>query len=331
LAAEVNGEKSTESQNLPQRVSRYGTAKERNLQMSEYCKTVGDVKMFHKLKGCGNYLVFHDYFTVGQVKLHSASFCKAHLVCNLCAIRRASKGMEAYLKKYTAVIEDRPLLLPYLVTLTILNGDDLKERYMHFRGSFKRFMQSRRDSLKGQKAVEFAKAEGGFSSIETTNKGKGWHVHVHMVWLCLSPPDAFKLSEEWHSITGDSYIVDVRQIQGDVVDGFCEVFKYALKFSELSPEQNYEAFQVLKGQRLFDSFGIMKGVEIPESLLDDPLEDLPYLERFYKYIQGQGYAEQSTVFFERAPVVPSDNPGMRSHAKIAIDKNGSGFQFPPGL
>ena len=41
------------------------------------------------------------------------------------------------------------------------------------------------------------------------------------------------LSREWHEITGDSFIVDVRPIsQDDPVSGFIEVFKYAVKFSD---------------------------------------------------------------------------------------------------
>lgn len=329
LAAEVNREENDKTENLPQRVSRYANAKARSLQMAGYCKTSGDVKMSYKLKGCGNYLVFHDYYTADQVRLHGASFCKCHLLCNLCAIRRASKGMQAYLQKYAAVIKENLTLIPYFVTLTTANGEDLPERYQHLSRSVRRLLRSRRNARAGQKFVEFVKAEGGFFSIEVTNIGNGWHVHIHMVWLCATSPDAFKLSKEWHAITGDSFIVDVRPIQGELVDGFCEVFKYALKFSDLSLEHNYEAYQVLKGQRLFDSFGNMKGVDIPESLLDEPLDDLPYIERFYKYIQGQGFTQQWQEHYEVALKQPPKDTTIRPHAQRTTDKNGSGFQFRP--
>lgn len=37
-----------------------------------------------------------------------------------------------------------------------------------------------------------------------------------------------KLSQEWHQLTGDSFIVDVRPFrQDDIASGFAEVFKYA--------------------------------------------------------------------------------------------------------
>ena len=46
---------------------------------------------------CGDYLLFRHFFTVDKVKLHAAQFCKAHLLCPLCAIRRGAKALAAYL------------------------------------------------------------------------------------------------------------------------------------------------------------------------------------------------------------------------------------------
>ena len=49
-----------------------------------------------------------------------------------------------------------------------------------------------------------------------------------------------KLSQQWEAITGDSKIVDVRRLKpskgtkDDYMEAFIEVFKYALKFSEMS-------------------------------------------------------------------------------------------------
>ena len=66
-----------------------------------------------------------------------------------------------------------------------------------------------------------------------------------------------------------------------------EVFKYAVKFSDLTLEDNWFAAQRLKGKRLLNSFGLFRGVEVPESLLDEPLDSLPYWDRFYRFIQGE--------------------------------------------
>ncbi|MNZ75138.1 Replication protein [compost metagenome] len=135
--------------------------------------------------------------------------------------------------------------------------------------------------------TELCKALGGVYTLELTNKGKGWHPHCHMIALCASEIDQAALSAEWEAITGDSFVVDVRPITGDPSEGFMEVFKYAVKFSDLSLADNWEAAQVLKGKRLLGSFGLFRGVQVPESLLDEPLDSLPYWDRFYRYMGGE--------------------------------------------
>ena len=67
-----------------------------------------------------------------------------------------------------------------------------------------------------------------------------------------------------------------------------EVFKYALKFSDMDPCDTWQAFEVLKGKRLVASAGLFRGIEISEDLTDAPLDDLPYVELFYSFM-GDGY------------------------------------------
>ncbi len=276
---------------LPGKLARYSKARHKALQMQSFVANAGHVKEAQKLASCANYLLFRHYYTVDKVRLHAASFCKKHLLCPMCAIRRGAKMLKAYLQRYEAVMAEHPHLRPFLVTVTVKNGPDLAERLKHLRGALRRMSQARRDHLKApakNRRVEFAASMGGFHSIEGTNKGKGWHPHAHMIWLCGSEPDQKALSAEWHAWTGDSFIVDVRPLH-DPVEGFLEVCKYALKFSDLSEADNWHAYQVMSGQRLIDSHGLMRGVEIPEDLLDDPLEDLPYIDLLYRYLGEAGY------------------------------------------
>lgn len=274
---------------LPAKLARYSEARRKALQMQSFAANAGHVKEAAKLASCANYLLFRHYYTVDKVRLHAASFCKKHLLCPMCAIRRGAKMLKAYLDKYEAVRQDNPHLRPYLVTLTVKNGPELAERLNHLRGAMRRMTQARRDHAKGKRFVEFARSMGGFHSIEVTNKGQGWHPHVHMIWLCASEPDQKALSAEWLDWTGDSFIVDVRPLH-DPVEGFLEVCKYALKFSDLEQADNWHAYEVMSGQRLIDSHGLMRGVEVPESLLDEPLDDLPYTDLLYRYLVGSGYS-----------------------------------------
>jgi hypothetical protein len=282
---------------LPSKLDRYGRAHQRALRMSDYARTQGERKLAFKLHECGDYLVFRHYYTVDKLRLHAARFCKKHLLCPLCAIRRGAKYLKAYMNRLGVVMGKQPDLRAYMITVTVVDGPDLTERFNHLRGAMKTMTQARRDYLKAparNRHVEFAKAAGGVHSIEAkrgANSGQ-WHPHVHMVWLCNEAPDQAKLAREWQEWTGDSYIVDVRPFhdQNDVISGFMEVFKYALKFSALPLDDNWEAFKKLSGKRLVDAFGVLRGVEVPDDLTDEPLEDLPYIELFYRWLNRSGYS-----------------------------------------
>jgi len=196
----------------------------------------------------------------------------------------------AYLTRWQVIQEQHSELRPYLVTLTVKNGDDLEERQAHLTKSLRKLMDRRRyfnAGIRGAPYTELCKAQGAVYTLELTNKGKGWHPHCHMIVLAASQPSQSDLSAEWHKITGDSMIVDVRPITGDPSEGFMEVFKYAVKFSDLTLADNWHAAQILKGKRLLNSFGLFRGVEIPDSLLDEPLDELPYWDRFYRYLGGE--------------------------------------------
>jgi hypothetical protein len=110
-----------------------------------------------------------------------------------------------------------------------------------------------------------------------------------MVWMCAEPPDLAALAAEWYAITGDSHVVDVRPIS-DPVTGFLEVCKYAVKFSELDDGHRLAAFDRLSGQRLIDSHGCFRGVVVPDTLTDDPLDGLPFVELLYRYLGAAGYS-----------------------------------------
>ena len=278
---------------LGERITRYGQAHARSLLMLEHLRaapSLASTRTAAGLASCGNYLHFREYFTVGKVRLHNATFCKQHLVCPLCAIRRGAKALGAYLTRWQVIQQERPELRPYLLTLTVKNGDDLEERQAHLTKSLRKLMDHRRNFNSGVPRApwtELCKAQGGVYTLELTNKGKGWHPHCHMIVLASSQPSQSDLSAEWLRITGDSMIVDCRPITGDPSEGFMEVFKYAVKFSDLTLEDNWHAAQILKGKRLLNSFGLFRGVEIPDSLLDEPLDELPYWDRFYRYLGGE--------------------------------------------
>ena len=241
-----------------------------------------------RVHGCGDYLLFRHFFTIDAVKLHAASFCMKHLLCPLCAIRRGAKALGAYLDRFEAIKRTSGHLRPFLVTLTVKDGPDLRERFKHLHDSqrelWKRKQRGRGSVLDG--------VEGAVWSYEV-KRGQGsgvWHPHLHMIALAEVAPDADRLSRDWHEITGDSFIVDVRPIsQDDPASGFVEVFKYAVKFSDQEPADTVHAWETLAGKRLLGSAGCFRGVEIPDDLTDDPGDylGLPYVDLLYRYLSGR--------------------------------------------
>jgi hypothetical protein len=121
-----------------------------------------------------------------------------------------------------------------------------------------------------------------------------------------------ELRREWKEITGDSVNVDLRELECSKSRNFeelegelQEVFKYAMKFSEMSLEDNWSAFSELRGKRLLRAWGSLWGVKIPDDLSDENelAEDLPFIERIWIYRKfASGYVEGdagSLAWFKR--------------------------------
>ena len=295
------------------RITRFGILKHRSKQQENFLWTLAKfkenypqdlpseettkaLKSAQKLQGCGNFLLFKNFYTIDQTKLAKFHVCGQHLLCPFCAGIRASKSIQKYSERIDEVLKKNRKLKVALLTLTVKNGSDLGERANHLLTSFRTLIKRRQDYLKkGRGFNEFCKIDGAMYSYENTyNEKTGeWHPHVHMLVLLNDWIDQEALGETWHEITGDSYIVDVRKVKKSKELGYAkaaaEVCKYALKFSDLTVEKTWEAFKTLKGKNLSGSFGSLRGVKIPKNLADDMPEDqdLPYLEMLYKFVFGK--------------------------------------------
>lgn len=306
VAAEIGAE-GVEA--LPGRVDRYGKAKRRALDVAEYMRgseSREDQRIAESVASCGEWLAFRHYFTVDAVRLHAASFCRRHLLCPLCAIRRGAKALDAYLGRWEALRAANPALRAYLVTLTVKNGDDLGERFKHLHASQHELWKRKH---RGRGSVLDGVAGAVWSYEFKRGSGSGlWHPHLHMIALAESMTvegngNPGPIAAEWKRITGDSHMVDVRPIdQSDPVSGFLEVFKYAVKVADMDPADAVHGFHVLKGKRLIASAGIFRGVEVPQALTDEPLDGLPFVELFFRWLRGAYSLHGQSQRHQAAPV-----------------------------
>ena len=321
LLSEILADDATEGHS--KRLSRYAAAKARQLQVVDYIvqqNVISDkpllVKEHKALDECGGFLVFRHYYQLDKYRMLAGCTCKKHLLCALCAIRRAAKCVAVFSEKINHVTlgQEYDTLL---ITLTIKNGSDLAERYNHLQKSFQKLLQKRKDSLKAKPTQDtlLKHVSGSIYSYEVTiSKNGEYHPHMHMIALVPKgifsfqeriiknkkvqvPSDLWSgLVEDWQEITGDSKIVDVRKIENeeDQISALVETFKYALKFSEMDVETQVACYLVLKSRRMIGSMGALFGVKLPENLNDELLPgEEKYVDLVYQYT-GLNFGYQLT-------------------------------------
>lgn len=242
-----------------------------------------------KINWCGSWLHFREWTGSGESRLLNANFCKRHLLCQACAVRRAAKMNEAYLPKVESVVAAYDgKLVPAMVTLTMKNGPDLAERVQAFKAGWKAMMAAKRKAKGNHRhdPIEWNKVHGSLRAIEVTMGKGGWHVHCHCFVLLTDYIDREKLSAEWLRFTGDSFIVDVRKCRNGVKAGLLEVLKYSCKFSSMKPAEAYQVHLTFQGFRLIDPQGVLRGVPEPDIDSDD-ISDMsgPYRD-FIAYWMG---------------------------------------------
>lgn len=278
-------------------------------------------KLSTKLDRCASWLLYHEYYTLDEVRLVSAETCDKHLLCPFCASRRGSRSIAKNMPKVMDYLEERPTLIPVLITLTVKNGADLGERYRHLKSAFGKIRKRRSDARRGMTSSEFGKVDGAVYSFEQTyNQDTGWHPHIHFMAFITDYIDKQALSDEWHELTGDSYIVDVRRIYPNsaghgalgIEGALSEVYKYAVKLSDMSQELTWHAYNVLRGKRLTGALGGLYGrVVESDELLDEEIDDAPYVWRFYRWARGRSTYDLTSTG-TRGDMNPADSVGCRA-------------------
>lgn len=277
--------------NFPKRLGRFAKWRDSALAMSEHIAG-GDQRLVfkkeaHELSECRSRLLFRHYSTRDAVRLHSARTCRIHLLCPACASARGTRFIRGYIPKHEQIIGELPTLRSQMITVTVKDGPDLAERFDHLVKSLRELLKRRHRG----RGSEFERVLGGVYAVEVKrgeNSGL-WHPHVHMFALVgqSTPVRSAILQHEWKEITGDSFIVDVRDTYGEPSDAFCEIFKYALKLGGLPAADALDAYRVMRKRHLVGAFGLFRGVEVSESMVDDLLNDesLPYVDIMWSYME----------------------------------------------
>ncbi len=232
-----------------------------------------------KIKECCNVVAFRRYLETGDVQLVSSNFCKYDRICIACATKRAMR----MIKKFSQGIEEHGLYdkKRYYIVLTISHKQwdslaGLMDRLMLYKNKLARAYRNSKRT--GQKTKSFfSHFDGMVLSIEISHKGKnGRHPHINIL-ACSDVSISIEegkyarwatnqqLLDERKSITNDtSYIHNIRYIEVKkdhfARSGIGEVFKYAIKFSDLNVEQLAEVMSVQNQNqyRFFATYGIFR-------------------------------------------------------------------------
>lgn len=203
---------------------------------------VGSLDLADQLEACHTQKIYQICKGCRKVSMYwnhcDNFFCP---VCQPALARARARTIEWWAKQ---------IAQPKHVVLTTKNTEHVTSKQV--KELKKNFTRLRRST--------FAKAwRGGCYSIECTNEGRGWHLHIHALvdadWI-----DAKELAIKWGRITsGSGHIVKVKDVRQQSY--LLEVTKYAVKGSQLATWSGAEIDEFVRafhGNRQFEVFGTLR-------------------------------------------------------------------------
>ena len=178
------------------------------------------------------------------------------------------------------------------LTLTLKNVDHVTTGF--YKGLWKKWSKFKAQALLGRTVVKIngkrrhvnrGPVVGGATTLETTyncdissKSYETWHPHLHSLLICSRYLSQAELANKWLEITGDSYIVDIRQVKKyrarevswkdewvendrELVAAVAETCKYLAKFSSLPIYEGHKIIEVamaLRNVRCLNSFGVLR-------------------------------------------------------------------------
>ena len=165
-------------------------------------------------------------------------------LCEACAKRRMGVLINKYKRNFQSVrAEDLKW-----GDLTMVNCDDLEAGYKRLKECSKKFFADPRIAPHIRSKI---------ITYQATNKGRGWHVHLHYLADMDYIPQEI-MSKIWLEITGDSFIVSIAHVR-DAESTFAYLVGYACKAQDVLPSASEEYNRVFKGRRLLEVSGKWRG------------------------------------------------------------------------
>lgn len=249
-----------------------------------YPYTLANTSRKSRIKECCNQVSFRRYLETGDIQMTWANFCKYDRICVACATKRAMRMIKTFsqwVEKHNLYDKKR-----YYIVLTISHTkhdtlSDLMDRLMLYKERLARAYRNSKRPWHKTKSF-FHQFDGMIISIEIAHKWTNWrHPHINILACCDSHipieskyfrwcTNSDLLSERKTLTDWTSYIHNIRSIQVRKNhfsrSGIGEVFKYAIKFSDLSMQQLAEVMSIqhFKQYRFFASYWMFRGWKLGE-------------------------------------------------------------------
>lgn len=170
-------------------------------------------------------------------------------LCPDCGRRRAGKLLRKYLPAVVAFPAVSNTQAVHLVLTQAHKVETLREAVKRITGHFK---------ILRRRAFWKDHFKGGLFAVEWTNDASGlYHAHLHILAFRRRFFDVQRLKDLWFTITGDSSVLRLDPITGELVDGLREVLKYAVKPASIADftADHLRDFLAMAKQRMFGTFG----------------------------------------------------------------------------
>jgi hypothetical protein len=212
-----------------------------------------------RLKTCRKYAFFFRNNETGHLRIQS-SRCKLRWcpICRDVSRQIVTTAVDGWLcrQKY-----------PKMLTFTLKHSDD--ELFMQVQHLYDCFRKIR------QRAYFKQNINGGvwFFQLKLNLQTNQWHPHIH----CLVNGNFLKhsrLSELWHKITGDSFVIDVRPVR-DLENASTEVARYATSpadITRMTLQQAIDVYDATQGRRICGTWGDAKGMILKPTPQEDTEE-----------------------------------------------------------
>lgn len=167
-----------------------------------------------------------------------------------------------------------------------------------------------------------------FIEVKWIATSRQWHPHLHCIVHGRYFPKML-LSSQWHSVTGDSFVTDIRSATDEA-----KIASYVAKYASKPVNDTFlnrpplldEVITCFRGRRLCHTFGTWRGLKLTESPSDRDWESIgsfhdvcvraldgdPEASDAITMICGDRRAEiLSTVRFARPPPTPDPGPAAQ--------------------